>query len=99
MSIINRNTLSLLINEKYNLKMKISMICRKINIKLIVQISKPYNIFNDILHHLKDKKIINSIKVYTFIYKKLKQLYDDLKHERCDISDLQNVVMLIFRKY
>lgn len=99
MSIINRNNLTIFSNEKDNLKMKISIICRKINIRLIVRISKPYNIFNDIFHHLNDKKIINSIKVYAFIYKKLKQVYNDLKHERCYMSNLQNVLMIIFRKY
>lgn len=77
---IHRNNLNKIIYAKRVFLRKIKILLEKIKLKILIKISKPCSIFNDLEYHINQKKRICSAYIYNFIYIKLNQINKELEN-------------------
>jgi hypothetical protein len=95
---IHRSNLNKMIYIKRILIRNINILLEKIRCKLILKINKPGNIFNDIVQHINQKKKICSVRIYNFIYNKLKNIYEELDNSTYDRKKINCIIVSMTRK-
>jgi hypothetical protein len=95
---IHRQNLSKYRQIKVQILNKISIICKKINIKLYLKIDPPFSIFNDLEKHLHHKKKLNTNEQLINILTKLHELYIDIKKNNYDISKIKHMILVLKRQ-
>lgn len=98
MFIIHRSNLTKIIYTKRILIRNINLLLEKIKSKLILKISKPCNIFDDLVQHINQKKKICSVRIYNFIYNKLKNIYKELDNSAYNSKKINCIILSMIRK-
>ena len=98
MFMIHRSNLNKIISTKRILIRNINILLVKIKCRLILKINKPSSIFNDIVQHINQKKKICSVRIYNFIYNKLKNIYEELDNSTYDRKKINCIIISMIRK-